>query len=527
MPVTAPAREIETGTSIGKYEILRKLATGGMAEIYLARVRGTAGFEKLVVLKRILPQFAEDPTFVQMFLDEARLAATLRHPNIADVYDVGEAEGSFFFTMEFIHGEDARTIRIAAHKKRVTIPRSHALAIVHGTAAALAYAHDKVGPEGPLGLVHRDVSSSNVLISFDGAIKLVDFGIARATSRQHKTQTGTLKGKIPYMSPEQVQNRPLDRRSDLFSLGVVLYELTVGRRPFRGESDYEIFDQIINKGAPAPTSLDPEFPPDLEKIVLKALERRRESRYQNAEELVRDLEAFMSASGAWVSAMSLGRYMRDLFADKILAWETAIEHGSSLGDHVASTITSESMRAAMRVTPPSAFTAQPEIPPELPVIEVSHDLPDELKHSRRGLGLWVGIGGLAAAGIMAGIMLTREPSAPSAAPATSAPPAPTATVPTPTAAPTAPPRPAPTEPAAPPLVPAVAEPAQPAQATPPAQPAQPTVPAKGATAAKTPKLKPKTKPPDPAASTATKPTDPQTKPNKDKPWDRNSLSLPK
>src|SRR5262249_24480534 len=154
----------------------------------------------------ILPHLGADPQFVQMFLDEARLAATLQHPNIADVYDVGQVEGSYFFTMEFVYGEDARTVRIASRETNAPIPRRHALAIVHGTASGLHYAHEKVGPHGPLGLVHRDVSSSNILISFDGAVKLVDFGIARATSRQAKTRTGTLKGKIPYMSPEQCRN---------------------------------------------------------------------------------------------------------------------------------------------------------------------------------------------------------------------------------------------------------------------------------------------------------------------------------
>ena len=218
------AYELPAGTLLGKYEIVRKLATGGMAEIYLARIRGTAGFEKLVVLKRILPNVAEDPTFVHMFLDEARLAATLQHPNIADVYDVGDADGVYFFTMEYVHGQDVRAIKIASRKSGEPVPVAIALAIVYGIASALDYAHTRKGPDGlPLGLVHRDVSTSNILVSYDGAVKLVDFGIARAAGAQHKTLTGTLKGKIPYMSPEQCKGLPLDARSDLFSLGVVLY----------------------------------------------------------------------------------------------------------------------------------------------------------------------------------------------------------------------------------------------------------------------------------------------------------------
>jgi serine/threonine protein kinase len=280
----AATYEIPAGTVLGKYEVLRKLAVGGMAEIYVARTRGAAGFEKLVVLKRILPNVAQDPAFVQMFLEEARLAATLSHPNIADVYDVGEVDGTYFFTMEFIHGEDARTIRFATKKQGERAPLSIALAIVHGTAAALDYAHEK-------GVVHRDISSSNILVSYDGAVKLVDFGIARATSSDHKTRTGTLKGKIPYMSPEQCRGHQVDRRSDLFSLGTVLYELTVGRRPFRGDTDFAMMEQIVHHDARPPTEIDPEYPRQLEAIVRKLLARDVNARYQNAEHLLHDLES--------------------------------------------------------------------------------------------------------------------------------------------------------------------------------------------------------------------------------------------
>src|SRR5260221_1510781 len=204
---------------LGKYELLRKIAMGGMAEIYLARVRGTAGFEKLVVIKRILPNVADEPKFVNMFLDEARFAATLQHRNIADVYEPGSDEGTPFFAMEFVHGQDARSIRIAAAQRKERVPLAVALAIVHGTASALDYAHDRTGSDGRnLGLVHRDVSPSNILVSYDGAIKLIDFGIARASITSHHTQTGTLKVKIRHMSPEQYRGQTIDGRSDLLSL---------------------------------------------------------------------------------------------------------------------------------------------------------------------------------------------------------------------------------------------------------------------------------------------------------------------
>jgi serine/threonine-protein kinase len=361
--VTGPAEqrkqvyEIPNGAILGKYEILRKIATGGMAEIYLARARGTAGFEKLVVLKRILPNVAEDPTFVQMFLDEARLAATLQHPNIADVYDVGEVEGAYFFTMEFIHGQDTRAIRHMVRERADKVPLAVALAIVHGTASALDYAHERTGSDGKkLGLVHRDVSSSNVLVSYDGAVKLVDFGIARASVSQHKTQTGTLKGKIPYMSPEQCKGLGLDRRSDLFSLGVLLYELTVGRRPFRGDSEFAIMDQIVYQGTQRPSAVVPGYPEELDAIVMKLLERAPSARFQSADEVIHALEEFLTKHHLWLSPKQLSKWMRIQFADRITAMEEAERQGVPFVQHVAKTITSQSQRSDL-VTPGSAFSA--------------------------------------------------------------------------------------------------------------------------------------------------------------------------
>jgi serine/threonine protein kinase len=363
--------ELPRGASVGKYEILRKIATGGMAEIYLARIRGTAGFEKLVVLKRILPQVAEDPQFVQMFLDEARLSSTLQHPNIADVYDVGEADGQYFFTMEFVYGQDVRAIRHEMKKRSEPVPLAVGLALVHGAASALDYAHDRRGPDGkPLGVVHRDVSSSNIMVSYDGAVKLLDFGIARVLSTTHKTQVGTLKGKIPYMSPEQCKGLPLDRRSDLFSLGVVLFELTVGRRPFRGDSDFAVMDQIVYGGAPTPSSLMPGYPPELEAIVMKCLEREAKARYTTCDELVEDLEAFTQQFGLWISPKQLGKYMRTVFADKIQAWEDAEKAGVPFIDHVAESITSQSQQSELK-TPPSSFPAVSPRPSQSPEVAAS------------------------------------------------------------------------------------------------------------------------------------------------------------
>ncbi len=353
-PRTPALFELPRGSRVGKYEILRKLATGGMAEIYVARSTGTAGFEKIVVLKRILPSQADDPQFVAMFLEEARLAATLHHPNIADVHDVGEDAGTYFFTMEYVYGQDARVVRHETRRRDESIPLPVALAIINGAASALAHAHAKKGPDGrPLDLVHRDVSASNIMLSYDGAIKLVDFGIARASTSNHKTQTGTLKGKVPYMSPEQCKGFPLDRRSDLFSLGIVMFELTTGQRPFRGSSDFAIMDLIVNGGGPRPSEIVPGYPPGLEAIVMRLLERKPEARYANADDLIADLDAFVAAEGLWQSPRVLGNYMRTLFADKIRAWEEAEREGVPFAQHVQEAITSESRRFDA-LTPPSA-----------------------------------------------------------------------------------------------------------------------------------------------------------------------------
>jgi serine/threonine protein kinase len=313
-----PADELRRGDSLGRYEIIERIAVGGMAEVYLGRVRGTAGFDKLVAIKRILPFVAEDSAFVEMFLGEARLAATLRHPNLADVFDVGIDADSYFFAMEFIHGQDLRNVRLEAEAQGGRVPLEIALAITSGVASALAYAHAKIGPTGPLHLVHRDVSPSNILVSYDGAVKLVDFGIARAETNTSATvtRTGQLKGKIPYMSPEQCRAKQLDGRADLFSLGIVLYELTTGERPFDGKGDFDTLERIVHGTMRLPSEIVTGYPRALEQIVLRLLANKRSLRYQTAEELLHDLEAVTSEHGWFASAFMVGKYMRELFGDE-------------------------------------------------------------------------------------------------------------------------------------------------------------------------------------------------------------------
>jgi len=305
------------GTRFGRYELIRRLAIGGMAELYLARATGIEGFEKIVVLKRILPQHAANEDFVRMFLDEARLTATIQHPNVASVQDIGRCEDGLFFTMEYVHGEDVRTILQMLTKKTRTLPLEHAIAIGIGAAAGLHAAHEKQGADGkPLGIVHRDISPSNLLVSYDGGVKIIDFGIAKAARRQTETRAGTLKGKIAYMSPEQCVGDEIDRRSDVFSLGVVLYELTTGVRLFPGENEYAAMRQIVDQDAVPPSKRKRGYPPDLEAILLRALRRKRDERYGSAEELQLALEQFVRTRGLVVSTAQLGYWMRELMPER-------------------------------------------------------------------------------------------------------------------------------------------------------------------------------------------------------------------
>jgi serine/threonine protein kinase len=284
------------GSRLGRYEIVRLLAVGGMAEIYLARVAGLAGFEKQVVVKRILPHLVLDPTYVEMFLNEARLAATLDHPNIAHVYDVGEDSGSYYYAMEYVRGADLRRLLQATSATRSPIPLDCIAAIGLGMCAGLDFAHSHTDEEGrSLGIIHRDVTPSNVLVSYDGAVKISDFGVAKVLAAE-ATKSG-IKGKIGYMSPEQCQADSLDRRSDIFSIGIVLYELATGARLFAADSEFAAMEAIVRGTIVRPSQRRPDLSPAFEAILMRALERHREARYPTARDMHRDLEALVRAEG--------------------------------------------------------------------------------------------------------------------------------------------------------------------------------------------------------------------------------------
>ncbi len=321
----------ESGTWLGKYELLRKIAVGGMAELYVARVTGMHGFEKLVALKKVHETHHGNHEFIQMLMDEARLAANLDHPNIAPVYDFGRDGTTYFFTMEYVRGKDLRQLVRAVQAREQRVPLNHILTIATGVAAGLHYAHELCGQDGkPLGVVHRDVSPSNVLVTYDGGVKLVDFGIAKAAAlNPHDSADGTLKGKISYMSPEQVRGGALDRRSDVYALGIILWELATHSRLYRG-GEYEVLQTIANRDAPRPSTVDPSFPPGLEDIIMKALERDPERRYASAEALQLALEDFAREHRYSLSSAKLAKYMREVFCQQIAAERSQLMEASGL-----------------------------------------------------------------------------------------------------------------------------------------------------------------------------------------------------
>ena len=323
--VTTPAasRRLAKGARLGRYEILNWLAAGGMAELYLARARAGEGFEKLVAIKLVLPHLARDPHFIGMFVDEAKLAATLDHPNLVQVIDAGWAGEDYFFAMEYLHGQSLDAVLRAQRTRQSQgrLPLPCALHVISGVAAGLHYAHERVGPDGrPLELVHRDVSPSNVFVTYDGNVKMVDFGVAKARAQNTRTRVGTLKGKRGYMSPEQCRGGAVDRRSDVFGIGVLLYELTTGRRPFSGDSDYAVMSDIVFGNYPRPTTVVEDFPAELEAILGKALAVDPDQRYPTAQDLLVDLERFVRMQDLWASAVDLAKLMGDLFEQTPYPW---------------------------------------------------------------------------------------------------------------------------------------------------------------------------------------------------------------
>jgi serine/threonine protein kinase len=381
---------VKKPTPFGKYFLLERINVGGMAEVFRAKAFGVEGFERLVAVKRILPNIAEDKEFIRMFIEEAKLSVQLNHANIAQIFDLGVVDNAYYIALEHVHGRDLRGIFDRCRQAGEAMPIAQACFLVMKACEGLDYAHNKRDQSGKeLSLVHRDVSPQNVLVSFEGEVKIIDFGIAKAAGKGSKTQAGILKGKFGYMSPEQVRGLPVDRRSDVFSAGIVLYELLTGERLFVGESDFSTLEKVRNVEILPPSTYNRKIPDGLEQIVLRALAKDVEDRFQNAIDLHDELQAFVYQTGEFYSRKDLAGWMKKTFGKEIEDETAKLETYRQLKPPTVETpvvprTTTRQPTAAANTPPPqrrptqgmAAIGTKPPPPPsrtsqQLPIVQAS------------------------------------------------------------------------------------------------------------------------------------------------------------
>lgn len=305
--------------TLGRFELLTTFATGGMAELFLARERGVAGLERVVVIKRLLPHLTDDPDSIEMFLREARLVARLNHPNVVQTYELGEEEeGDYFLAMEYLHGSTLRELQRLADEQDESIPLPIAVSIIEQACRGLHAAHELRDLEGnPVELIHRDVSPQNLMCTDEGYVKLLDFGVAKAAEGKEATYSGHIKGKFSYMSPEQLHREPLDRRSDIFALGVVTWELATGERLFDRDGEFETMTAITEEEVPPPSSRNPDVPEQLDRVIGRALEKNREARYSTAEQMREDLDELAEDHSLGRSEDDLAEFVESLAGEQL------------------------------------------------------------------------------------------------------------------------------------------------------------------------------------------------------------------
>ncbi|MBL8685370.1 MAG: serine/threonine protein kinase [Myxococcales bacterium] len=359
---------IPPGTRFGRYEVITEIASGGMATVFLGRALGAAGFARLVAIKCLHPHVAKDDEFVQMFMDEARLAARIRHPNVVPTQDLENGDDGLFLVMDFVDGEGLLGLLRGVFKDRKRVPVPIALRIALDVCAGLHAAHELTGQSGePLRLVHRDVSPHNILVGVDGISRITDFGIARAEERLSVTRDGQIKGKIAYMAPEQTSGVPVDRRADLWSLGVVLWECLAGRRLFFGQNDGEVLRNLLVHPIPRLKELVPEIPEALDAAVMKALARDPDERYATASQMAESIEEAGGSVGI-ASARAVGTFVREIAGERIEALHAAARAAGADGSTSAvrpvtrTKLPTDPERTAVRDEPPKPM----ELPPGAP-----------------------------------------------------------------------------------------------------------------------------------------------------------------
>ncbi len=368
-----------------------------MAEIFRAKTSGAARFEKIIAIKRIHPNMSDDKDFIKMFIDEAKISGQLNHPNIAGIYELGRIEGHHFIAMEFIWGKDLLQILSKFKKQRAYMNPFQAAYIISKICEGLDYAHKKKDATGQsIGIIHRDVSPQNILISYEGDIKIIDFGIAKARDRSSHTAAGVLKGKFGYMSPEQIRGLPIDHRSDIFAIGTLLYEMLTSRPLFTGESDLTVLEKVRNVDIPRPRDVNKEIPAEMERIILKALTRQVEDRYQHASEMQEDLERYIYTAQPVYTGKRLGAWMQKVFQmerdrekailDEMLAVAEDLSQETAVKSTINTAVAQNTQQQAKDEPPPEGATvmldddddrepgtlAQPRMPQQ-PVVSDIHD----------------------------------------------------------------------------------------------------------------------------------------------------------
>jgi eukaryotic-like serine/threonine-protein kinase len=350
-------------TLFGKYLLLERLNVGGMAEVFTAKAFGVEGFERILAIKKILPTMAEDEEFITMFIDEARISVQLNHANVVHIHELGKHDDAYYIAMEYVSGKDLRALLERFRRRREIMPTAMAVFVASKMCEGLDYAHRKKDARGQdLSIIHRDVSPQNILLSYEGEVKIIDFGIAKAANRSQKTQAGILKGKFGYMSPEQVRGQPIDRRSDIFAVGVTLYEMLTGEKLFVGESDFSTLEKVRNAEVPLPRQFNPNIPAGLEKVVLKSLAREVEDRYQWSSDLQEDLMRFLLAGDAIYSGKHLSAYMKEAFAEDLYREAEKMERYASVSkpeDLENSGVTAGARKKTSGAPPPTASFAPP------------------------------------------------------------------------------------------------------------------------------------------------------------------------
>jgi serine/threonine protein kinase len=411
--------------SASKYKAVAELGRGGMATVFLSVIQGPAGFNKLQVIKRLRPALAADPEFLQMFLEEARLAARINHPNVVQTNEVGFDGQFYFIAMEYLDGQTLEAINRRLRKENRALPLGMHLYILAETLAGLHFAHELTDFDGtPLNVVHRDVSPHNVMVGYDGHVKIVDFGIAKAADSSNDTRTGIMKGKCAYMAPEQFGGMRVDRRSDVFALGVMLWQALTETRLWKGLSDADIFARLSRGEIPTPRSVKPNVPEELERICMRALGQKPDDRYSTAAELQSEIESYIVRANLRINTRDLGAYLTELFAESRVAIKAAIE--AQVSKAPSSTESGARVAVAAPSDVPVLWSLVPGSVSDISPAQVAQRSPATQTHSKTLLAQQVVrerrrarlalLGGMATAAVAALVLAsTRHPSTPHAA----------------------------------------------------------------------------------------------------------------